>query len=451
MFSKIYSLCAHKAVVLSARKKLYHISISVEVQNALVSKKPIVALESTIISHGMPYPRNMEVAKEVESLIRQNGVTPATIAIIDGVIKVGLSEDMDFLKLAKGPSVVRKASTRDIGFVCTKRLTASTTVASTMKIASLVGISVFATGGIGGVHRGAETTLDISADLLELSRSPVTVVCAGVKSILDIDKTLEYLETHGVPVITIGATEFPAFFTNNSGIPSPLVVDNVSEISSIMAVNRLVGHPAGLVVAVPNPFPANSDKIQYAIDFAILKASEEGVFGALITPFVLQQVEKLTGGESLESNVSLILNNAKVACDIAKDVSRLQQQQQVSTHRLLVPPPPVVDKEDDVATGSGSIHITTAQDEGGLCSQRKDAEVDSNTCRIPSVRGDGGRVLVVGGAVIDMVSDGQYYTIHDVMVCYVMLCYVMLCYVMLCYVMLCYAMLCYAMVSYVML
>jgi pseudouridine-5'-phosphate glycosidase len=285
-----------------------------------------VALESTIISHGMPYPRNLEMAKEVEAIVRKHGAVPATVAIIDGVPKAGLTES-DLLKLANsGSGVVLKASTRDIAYACATGATAATTVASTMKLAHLAGISVFATGGIGGVHRGAESTMDISADLLELSRTPVTVVCAGIKSILDIPKSLEVLETNSVPVLSYGTSVFPAFYTNDSGIPSPRSVGASADVAHMMNYQRQLGLNSGVLVAVPNPSPANGDKIQYAINFALTSAKNECISGAKVTPYVLDKVQQLTGGESLESNIALVLNNARVAANIAVDFASLQKE-----------------------------------------------------------------------------------------------------------------------------
>lgn len=284
---------------------------------------PVVALESTIISHGMPYPRNIEMAREVEATVRRSGAVPATIAIIDGIPKVGLDEN-DLLKLASNHNnSVLKASTRDMAHACASGATAATTVASTMKLAHLAGISVFATGGIGGVHRGVESTMDISADLLELSRTPVTVVCAGIKSILDIPKSLEVLETNSVPVLSYQTSVFPAFYTNDSGILSPRSVDSAGSVASIMAYQRLLQLPSGVLVAVPNPSPANAEKIQYAIDFALLSAQNEGITGAKVTPYVLDQVQKLTSGESLDSNIALVLNNARIAAEISVDYANL--------------------------------------------------------------------------------------------------------------------------------
>ena len=271
----------------------------------------------------MPYPRNLEMAKEVEATIREYGAIPATVAIIDGVPKAGLTES-DLLKLASNPNnSVLKASTRDMAHACATGAMAATTVASTMKIAHLAGISVFATGGIGGVHRGVESTMDISADLLELSRTPVTVVCAGIKSILDIPKSLEVLETNSVPVLSYGTSIFPAFYTNDSGIASPRSVSHTVDIAKMMSFQRVLRLDSGVLVAVPNPSPAQGDKIQYAINFALNSAKQEGITGAKVTPYVLDRVQQLTEGESLESNIALVLNNARIAAEIAVDYANL--------------------------------------------------------------------------------------------------------------------------------
>ncbi len=272
------------------------------------------------------------MAKEVEATVRKFGAIPATVAIIEGVPKVGLTES-DLLKLANNASgTVLKASTRDIAHACAVGATAATTVASTMKLAHLAGISVFATGGIGGVHRGAESTMDISADLLELSRTPVTVVCAGIKSILDIPKSLEVLETNSVPVLSYGTPVFPAFYTNDSGIPSPRTVNKTVEVASMMGHQRQLQLHSGILVAVPNPAPAAGDKIQYAINFALTSAKNEGISGAKVTPYVLDKVQQLTQGESLESNIALVLNNARVAAEIAVDYANISKQNLLSSH-----------------------------------------------------------------------------------------------------------------------
>ena len=377
-------------------------------------KKPIVALESTIISHGMPYPRNLEVSRNVEEIVRSNNATPATIAIIDGIIKVGLNE-ADLLRLARA-NMVSKASVRDLAFICAKSLTAATTVASTMRfypfsvhtngsgklvfiirIANLAGISVFATGGIGGVHRGAETSWDVSADIAELGKTPVTVVCAGIKSILDIGKTLEMLETQGVPVVGFGTETFPAFFTNNSGFRSPLVTESSLDIAMMMAHNEALGHRSGIVVAVPNPHPAATEKIQYAIEFALVSANDEGITGPAVTPYVLKRVEKLTDGESLEANVALILNNAKIASQIAVEYSALSNNAAGSpTTVVAASTDPILPAEPGVADESAvePSLIAVAQ------------VVEQEPVQSPDVIDAAGKsVVVVGGAVIDMIGE----------------------------------------------
>lgn len=303
----------------------YNVILSEEVAEALKQNKPIVALESTIISHGMPYPRNIEIAKLVEDKIRSYGCTPATIAILNGQCRVGLTvEDLEILGNSKINNVI-KASRRDIAYCIAHQLNAATTVASTMILAHAAGIKVFATGGIGGVHRGAEETMDISADLIELGSTPVTVVCAGVKSILDIPKTLEYLETHGVPVLSYQSDIFPAFFTNNSGCKSPLVAEDCISIAKMMKAAENLGLKHGFIVAVPNDNPADSNSIQEAIEYAINKAKDNNIIGHAVTPFILKTIEERTKGKSLDSNISLVLNNAKIASQIAIEYNKIKQ------------------------------------------------------------------------------------------------------------------------------
>jgi pseudouridine-5'-phosphate glycosidase len=310
------------------------IEISNEVQNALKLGLPIVALESTIISHGMPYPRNIKVAYEVEDKIREHGAIPATIAIINGIPKIGLNEhDMNILSNQNNDVV--KASRRDMAYVCSNKLSAGTTVASTMILSHLAGIKVFATGGIGGVHRGGEVSMDVSADLLELSHTPVTVVCAGVKSILDIPRTLEVLETHGVPVIGYGTDIFPAFFTNDSGVKSPISINNVNEIAKLMSVSESLSLISGMIVAVPNPSPGESVQIQAAIDSSLASAAELGIYGSKVTPYILAEVERITKGKSLDSNISLVMNNARVAAEIACSYNNMNNINKFSKSQLV--------------------------------------------------------------------------------------------------------------------
>lgn len=297
------------------------IRISDEVTTALHRNLPVVALESTIISHGMPYPRNVETAREVEAVVRDHGAVPATIAIFDGAIRVGLSDgEIDRLGSEAG---VLKASRRDIGVVIALRKTAATTVAATMIGAHLAGIRLFATGGTGGVHRGAHTSMDVSADLPELARTPVAVVSAGVKSILDIERTLEYLETLGVPVITYGADEFPAFYSRRSGFLSPSRVDTPEEVAAALTAHWRLPAAGGALIA--NPIPPESE-LEYeaaerAIGRALAEAEERGIRGREVTPFLLARIVELSGGESLESNVALVRNNAALAARIAVAVA----------------------------------------------------------------------------------------------------------------------------------
>ena len=300
------------------------LEISAEVKDALENNKPVVALESTIISHGMPFPQNAETALEVEETIRKHGAVPATIAIIKGVMKVGLSKEEIELLGREGHSVA-KVSRRDLPFIVAAGLNGATTVASTMIIASLAGIKVFATGGIGGVHRGAEHTFDISADLQELANTNVTVVCAGAKSILDLGLTTEYLETYGVPLIGYQTTSLPAFFCRTSPFEVSIRLDTPQQIARAMAVKWQTGLNGGLVVAnpIPEQYAMAEESINAAIDRAVAEADAQGVVGKASTPFLLARVAELTGGDSLKSNIQLVFNNAVLACEIAKEYQRL--------------------------------------------------------------------------------------------------------------------------------
>eukprot|EP00455_Lapot_gusevi_P004886 TRINITY_DN12039_c0_g1_i1.p1 TRINITY_DN12039_c0_g1~~TRINITY_DN12039_c0_g1_i1.p1 ORF type:complete len:443 (-),score=171.46 TRINITY_DN12039_c0_g1_i1:189-1415(-) len=303
--------------------------LSAEVRNALNSGKPIVALESTIITHGMPYPQNLKTAQEVEGVVRSNGAVPATIAIMKGVIKVGLTEN-ELKELASlDRKSVQKCSRRDLAYVLATRGYGATTVASTMYIAHKAGIRVFVTGGIGGVHRGVEATMDVSADLTELGRTPVTVVCAGVKSILDIPKTLEFLETQGVPVAAFGTQEFPAFFTAHSGVAAPLTVSSTTQVAAMIDASSRLGLENGMVIGVPIPEhqQAAAAPIQQAQDTAIAEAKAQGISGRDVTPFLLHRVNQLTKGASLTANIALIKNNAKVGSQIAVELSKVQKSQ----------------------------------------------------------------------------------------------------------------------------
>ena len=287
-----------------------YLDIKPEIKKALEEGKAVVALESTIISHGMPYPRNVETALNVEQIIRDNGAIPATIAIMDGKLKVGLSKD-EIESLGKSSDAI-KCSRRDIPFILAKKLDGATTVASTMLIASMAGIKVFATGGIGGVHRGAQETFDISADLQELAHTDVAVVCAGAKSILDIGLTLEYLETQGVPVVGFGTDELPAFYTSKSGFGVDYRVDTPEELAEALKTKWDLGIEGGVVVANPIPPEYEMDPavIDSAISEAVREADLKGIKGKESTPFLLAKVKEITGGSSLDSNIQLVYNNA---------------------------------------------------------------------------------------------------------------------------------------------
>ena len=300
-----------------------YLDISPEVEAALESGKPVVALESTIISHGMPYPKNVETALLVEKQVRDYGAVPATIAVIGGRLKAGLNSD-EIEYLGKAGRNVAKASRRDLPALVARKADGATTVTTTMIIAHMAGINIFATGGIGGVHRGAEVTMDISADLEELAQTPVMVVCAGAKSILDLGLTLEYLETKGVPVIGYGTDELPAFYTRKSGFGVDYRVDSPSELADFFRAQRQLDYKGGMLVTNPIPEEYQMDKsvIDNAIEHALDECRELGIKGKETTPFLLAKVVELTGGDSLESNIKLVLNNAKVAaltaCELAK-------------------------------------------------------------------------------------------------------------------------------------
>lgn len=299
------------------------LNILQEVAQALAEGKPVVALESTIISHGMPYPKNVETALAVEKVVRDNGAIPATIAIMNGKCHVGLSaEEVEFFGKATD---VWKVSLRDMPYVISKKLFGATTVATTMRIADMAGIKVFVTGGIGGVHRGAETTMDISADLTEMAQTSVAVVSAGVKSILDIGLTLEYLETKGIPVITFGQDEFPSFYSSKSGYQSPLRLDSEKEIAQLLKIKWQLGLSGSVLIA--NPVPSEQEVPPAEIDkhiIAALEASEkQQVKGKDVTPFLLQHIASHTKGESLEANIALILNNAEVGANLATELYKL--------------------------------------------------------------------------------------------------------------------------------
>ena len=301
-----------------------YLDIAPEVQQALTEGRPVVALESTIISHGMPYPQNVETALNVEKIIRENGAVPATIAVIKGRLKAGLSpEEIDYL--GKTGTAVVKASRRDLPVLVAEGRDGATTVTTTMIIAHMAGISVFATGGIGGVHRGAETTMDISADLEELAHTPVMVVCAGAKSILDLGLTLEYLETHGVPVIGYGTEELPAFYTRKSGFKVDYRIDTPAELAKAFYVKQDMGLGGGMLVTnpIPEEFSMNHEIINKAIDEAVEEANKLGIHGKETTPFLLAKIKDLTGGDSLASNIQLVYNNARLAAKTAGELCKL--------------------------------------------------------------------------------------------------------------------------------
>ena len=301
-----------------------YLDVAPEVQEALKAGKPVVALESTIISHGMPYPQNVETALNVEKIIRDGGAVPATIAIIGGRLKAGLSkEKIEYLgKTGRG---VAKASRRDLPALVAQGKDGATTVTTTMIIAHMAGIQVFATGGIGGVHRGAQQTFDISADLEELAHTPVMVVCAGAKSILDLGLTLEYLETHGVPVIGYGTEELPAFYTRKSGFRVDYRIDTPEDLAKAFFVKQDMGLGGGMLVTnpIPEEFSMDADVINKAIDEAVAEANALGIHGKETTPFLLAKIKDLTGGDSLASNIQLVYNNAKVAARTAGELCKL--------------------------------------------------------------------------------------------------------------------------------
>ena len=293
------------------------LQVSDEVQDALNNNKPVVALESTIISHGMPYPQNYETAKQVENTVRENGAVPATIAILNGIIKIGLGEDD--LQILSNSNDILKASRRDIPIIVSEKLNAATTVSATMICAALAGLKIFATGGIGGVHRNGNESFDISADLTELAQTNIAVVSAGVKSILDIGLTLEYLETLGVPVIGYGTDEFPAFYTRQSGFKVNYKLDTPEQIGSMIKTKWELGLNGGVIVAnpIPEEFSMDKNKIDNAIEEALKNADKKGIKGKDVTPFLLGEIKNITGGSSLDSNIKLVLNNAKLAAQIS--------------------------------------------------------------------------------------------------------------------------------------
>ena len=297
---------------------MMHLDISAEVAAALAEGRAVVALESTIISHGMPYPQNVETALLVEKTIRECGAVPATIAILGGRLKAGLTaEEIEYL--GKQGTRVAKASRRDLPVLVSKGLDGATTVTTTMIIASMAGIKVFATGGIGGVHRGAETTMDISADLEELAKTPVMVICAGAKSILDLGLTLEYLETKGVPVIGYGTEELPAFYTRTSGFKVDYRLDTPEQLAAAFRAKLEMGLEGGMLVTnpIPEEYSMDASRINAAIDEAVEDSKRLGIKGKQVTPYLLARIKDITGGDSLEANIQLVLNNARLAARTA--------------------------------------------------------------------------------------------------------------------------------------
>ena len=289
-----------------------------EVKEALENGRPVVALESTLISHGFPYPENLKVAGEMEEIIRRYGVVPATIAVIKGKIKIGLRvSELEFMATSKD---ILKASRRDLAAIVAKGLNGATTVAATMLVAERAGIKVFATGGIGGVHRGAEKTFDISADLQELARTPVVVVCSGAKAILDLPLTLEYLETMGVPVIGFGSEELPAFYCRESGLKVDYVVNDEKEAAGIIRAIQDLGLGVGMIIAnpVPEEYALSMEYVNEVIEEAVRTVEKEGIKGKKLTPYLLNKIKELTGGKSLKANIELVKDNARVAAKIAR-------------------------------------------------------------------------------------------------------------------------------------
>lgn len=304
----------------------HYLKISPEVSKALTKGEPVVALESTIIAHGMPYPQNVETALAVESIVRKHGAIPATIAIIDGKLCVGLSMD-EIEHLGKLGQKVVKVSRRDIPFIVAKKITGATTVASTMIIAEIADIPIFATGGIGGVHRGAEVSMDVSADLQELANTNVAVVSAGAKAILDLKLTLEYLETFGVPVVGYKTNEFPAFYTRKSGLGVDYQINDLRELAKILYTKWEIGMQGGVLIANPilKKHQMKFGPINEAIEEAVKIAEKKGIKGKEITPFLLDKIQKLTKGKSLEANIQLVYNNAKLAAKLAVEFSKLRK------------------------------------------------------------------------------------------------------------------------------
>ena len=304
---------------------MQYLRIAPRVQEALKNNRPVVALESTIISHGMPYPQNVQTALTVEQIVRDMGCTPATVAIIEGVLTVGCSES-EIELLGKRGTAVTKVSRRDLPVVVAKKMFGATTVAGTMYAASLAGIDVFATGGIGGAHRNSENTMDVSADLDELQQTDVMVVCAGAKSILDIGLTLECLETRGVPVIGYNTDEMPAFYTQRSGYKVDYKLNSAREIAEAYHAKKQLGLHGGMLVVnpIPDAYAMDADYIDDNINRAVEEAKRLGIGGKQLTPFLLDRIQRLTGGRSLAANIQLVYNNVRLACAIARELCKLR-------------------------------------------------------------------------------------------------------------------------------
>lgn len=305
------------------------VKVSRAVAEALANNRPVVALESTIISHGMPYPQNVQTAMHVEQIVRDNGCVPATIAVINGVLTIGCSNDEIELLGKRGTSVV-KVSRRDLPIVVAKGIDGATTVAGTMYACSLAGIDVFATGGIGGAHRHSDTTMDISADLDELAQTSVAVVCAGAKSILDIGLTLECLETRGVPVIGYKTNEMPAFYTQKSGYKTDYRLDTSADIAKAYHAKQHLGLKGGMLVVnpIPDEYALDEDYINKNIEQALAEADKQGITGKQITPFLLDKIQRLTDGQSLAANIQLVYNNVRLACGIATELCKLRAEEE---------------------------------------------------------------------------------------------------------------------------
>ena len=308
---------------MNKEKLAQFMDITEEIRQAVAEGKPVVALESTILSHGMPYPQNLDFAREVEKIIRAEGAVPATMAVIDGRLKAGLTEE-ELVRMCEAKGVL-KVSRRDLPIVVAGKLTGATTVATTMILANLAGIRVFATGGIGGVHRGGENSMDISADLQELAHTPVAVVCAGAKMILDIGRTLEYLETMGVPVLGLGTKDFPAFYCRKSGFSVDARVDTPREAAAVLKAKWDLELVGGVLIGnpVPEEYAMGFDEMSAVIDRVLAKAEAAGVKGKDITPFMLAHIVEETGGESLATNIQLAFNNARAAAKIAVELSKM--------------------------------------------------------------------------------------------------------------------------------